>query len=1182
MKKKTQNPGEGIRTGKDLLNLFKAKGPKTDNGLGVNILENEAERRLHVIWSELLGHENLGRHDDFFQAGGNSLNAVQVISRVIKNFQVNLQLTDIFLHPTIAALATVIMQLQKEGAAASGIVVAMRPTLIPLSFSQERLWFIDQLQGSVQHHLSAIFRMRGNLDVVALSNSFQTIVNRHEVLRTVFREQHGSPWQHIHPKNQWKMSLVEGADYLDNPADLHALINDLITKPFDLSTDHMIRVSLITFSKEEHVLVVTMHHIASDGWSTSVVVNEVVKFYQLYTSGRQLRDEPLQIQYADFAIWQRNYLQSEVLDNKLKYWKEKLLGTTPLDLHTDFARPAVWTGRGAMLRAAIDSDLTQQLQVLSHEQGTTLFMTLLSVLKVLLYRYSGQRDICVGTGVAGRQHQELENLIGFFVNTLALRSEIRNDTSFIDLLQQIKSTTLAAYAHQEVPFEKVVEAVVAERDMSRNPLFQVMFVLQNTPDVPSFELGSVTLSKENYQHTTAQFDLSFSLTESDLGLEIELEYCTDLYTAVTIEQMLRHYTQLLKSIASEPRQLIEDLAMLSEEETSRVVSEFNNTLSEYPSAKSIVTLFEEQASATPRATAIVFEKQQLTYGELNDRSSKLAHYLREKGVKKETLVPICIERSVDMMVGILGILKAGGVYVPLDPTYPAERIGFMLADTQASVGLSSKESKSKLAGSATALEIIELDTDWPEITKYSIENLHLDISPTDLAYIIYTSGSTGTPKGVMVEHRNVVSLVKGVDYISCSQRDAILSTGSFSFDATTLEYWGMLLNGGKLVLTTENTLLSSTLLKEEINKRGITKMWFTSSWFNQLVEIDITLFESLGTIFVGGEKLSEQHIAQLRAAYPSVEIINGYGPTENTTFSLTYHIREAEFMRAIPIGRPLNNRTAYILNSQSQPVPVGVAGEICLGGAGLSRGYLRRDLLTTEKFIQNPFQAGSRLYRTGDLGRWLPDGNIEYLGRLDDQVKVRGFRIELGEIESVIARTGLVRQVVVVVKEGRERSKRLVGYIVPEGSFQREQVITILKGKLPEYMIPSQWIELEHLPLTANGKVDKRALPEPGTNEATAGMYVAPRTELEIKLVELWQDLLKVDQVGVHDNFFELGGHSLLAMRMVSYIERNLLISIPIQVLFKFTCISDLSKYLDIQAKDSEAKNTTSYEFFDV
>jgi amino acid adenylation domain-containing protein/non-ribosomal peptide synthase protein (TIGR01720 family)/FkbM family methyltransferase len=1163
MKNKPVNKTLGVKTGKDILNLFKSK-VKNNNALNGNAPGNETETGLFAIWAGLLGHENFGIHDDFFQVGGNSLKGIQVISRISKQFQVNIQLTDIFLNPTIAGLSILINEQQKSIIPSSGFVLQPRPELIPLSFSQERLWFIDQLEGTVQYHLPAVLRLTGKLDRAALEHTLQTIVNRHEVLRTVFRHRDGKTWQHIKEKNGWKLSLPDGPQYNENPEDLQHTIDELIKKPFDLSKDDMIRASLISSSEEEHLLVVVMHHIASDGWSISVLVKEVIELYNSYIDGQPASLETLEIQYADFAIWQRNYLQGELLDLKLSYWKEKLQGVSPLELSTDFLRPAVWSSRGAMARFNIDAKLSEQLQLLSQEQGTTLFMTLLAALKVLLHRYTGQRDICVGSGIAGRQHQEVENLIGFFVNTLALRSDVSGEEPFSDLLQQVKATTLGAYENQEVPFEKVVDAIVTQRDMSRNPLFQVMFVLQNTPGVPVLKLGEVELSRETYQHTTAQFDLSFSITETASGLEGELEYCTDLYSALTIGRMLDHYKQLLGSIVKEPHQLVGSFEILSEEERNHLVFDFNNRNSNYPAGKSIIDLFEEQVSKTPSDTAIVFEDQRFIYKELSERSNQLAHYLRSRGVKAGTLVPICVERSLDMMVGILGILKAGAVYVPLDPKYPAERISFMLADTDATVAVSSRECSSKL-NAAGPLSRIELDGDWSLISEQPKENLNISISASDLAYIIYTSGSTGTPKGVMVEHRNVVSLVRGVDYISLDKNDVLLSTGSFSFDATTVEYWGMLLNGGQLIICPETTLLSSTLLKEEIANRKVTKMWFTSSWFNQLVETDITLFEGLQTVLVGGEKLSEKHIEQIRATYPSIEIINGYGPTENTTFSLTYNIRETRFNSAIPIGRPLNNRTAYILNAQHQPVPIGVAGEICLGGAGLSRGYLKREELTKEKFITSPFDSGTRLYRTGDLGRWLPDGNIEYLGRLDDQVKIRGFRIELGEIESVLGQSGLVRQAVVVVKEDRERNKRLAAYIVAEGTFNREQIVANLKDKLPDYMIPSLWVELEQLPLTPNGKVDKRALPEPDANEVFRTGYTAPRTKTEEKIEEIWKDLLGLQRIGIYDNFFELGGHSLLAMRLISAIRKELMVEITIKDLFVNPTIADLSSYLGLE-----------------
>ncbi|MBC7828705.1 MAG: AMP-binding protein, partial [Chitinophagaceae bacterium] len=697
MKNKPVNKTLGAKTGKDILNLFKSKEGKA-NGLNGNAPTDETEKGLFAIWAGLLGHENFGTNDDFFQVGGNSLKGVQVVSRISKLFLVNIQLTDIFLHPTVSALAVFIKEQQKSVFPFSGIVPQPRPELIPLSFSQERLWFIDQLEGSVQYHLPAVLQLKGKLDQVALEYTLQSIINRHEVLRTVFRHKDGQTWQHIKDKDGWKLSLIDGASYSKNQEELQNAVNKLIKEPFDLSKDHMLRASLIAIDEGNHVLVVTMHHIASDGWSTSVLVNEVVEIYNAHVEGRPSNLGTLEIQYADFAIWQRNHLSAGVLDQKIKYWKEKLQAVAPLELMTDFSRPPVWTSRGAMAPFSIDKKLTEQLHLLSQQEGVTLFMTLLSSLKVLLHHYSGQRDICVGSGIAGRQQQEVENLIGFFVNTLALRSDVKDEASFKDLLQQVKATTLGAYEHQEVPFEKIVDAIVTQRDLSRNPLFQVMFVLQNTPDVPELHLGEVQLSREEYEHTTAQFDLSFSITETAEGLQGELEYCTDLYSAQTIQRILGHFRQLLGAIVIEPQQLIGNLSIISEEERNQLLFDFNTTQSKYPDTKSIVQLFEEQTAKTPANTAVIFEGDQLSYRELNERANQLAHYLRNKGVGQETLVPICVERSVGMMVGILGILKAGGVYVPLDPRYPAERIRYMLEDTSASVAISSEECSSKLQG----------------------------------------------------------------------------------------------------------------------------------------------------------------------------------------------------------------------------------------------------------------------------------------------------------------------------------------------------------------------------------------------------------------------------------------------------------------------------------------------------
>jgi amino acid adenylation domain-containing protein len=1144
------------REDRSLANKLKYEAPRTPS-----------EETLAIIWQELLGIDRIGIHDDFFELGGHSLLATRAVSAVRRKLNVELAIKDLFSHPTIARLTEHFGSQNRTSL--PPIKPEPRDEYIPLSFSQERLWFIDRLEGSVQYHVPAVFRLKGKLDKAALEHSFRTIVNRHEVLRTVIHEQEGQPSQFIKEKNQWTLRYIDGSAFMHDDTRLKLYTDGLIKEPFDLSKDDMLRASLISIGEQEHVLVVAMHHIASDGWSLSIIVREIAELYEAYTQHRQPELTDVEVQYADYAIWQRRHIRGELLDKKMNYWKQKLEAVAALQLPTDYPRPALQSSRGDVVSFKVEKELLLKLQLLSQEQGTTLFMTLLTAFKVLLHHYSGQQDICVGTSIAGRQQQEIEGLIGFFINTLALRSAVNGTVSFTELLQQVKTTTLDAYENQEVPFEKVVDAIVTQRDMSRNPIFQVLFALQNTPDVPELKLGDLSLSPHGFEHTTAQFDLTFRITETAGGLQGGLEYCTDLFNEQTIERMVRHFNGLLHSIVKEPQQLVGTLSMLDEEEKNHLLFDFNNTSSPYPADKNIVSLFEEQAAKTPGGKAIVFEDEYLSYQQLNERSNQLARFLRKKGVTQETLVPICVERSLHMMVGILGILKAGGVYVPLDPKYPAERTGFMLNDTNANVAVSSRECISKLEHAAGPLDIIQLDEDWSVISEQSIDNLKINIPASQLAYIIYTSGSTGRPKGVMVEHRNVVSLVRGVDYVSFSRNDVLLSTGSFSFDATTFEYWGMLLNGGQLIICNENTLLSSSLLKNEIRERGVTKMWFTSSWFNQLVETDITLFEGLQTILAGGEKLSEQHIRQIRETYGAIEIINGYGPTENTTFSLTYKIKETEFTGAIPIGRPFSNRTAYILNDQHQPVPVGVAGEICLGGAGLSRGYLNQEELTKQKFIANPFSrdAAQRLYRTGDLGRWLPDGNIEYLGRFDDQVKIRGFRIELGEIESVLGQSGLVRQAVIVVNEDKEKNKRLVAYIVPEESFDREEIVFYLKAKLPEYMIPTLWVELQQFPLTPNGKVDKKALPAPDSNELVSNKtLVAPGTQTEQTLADIWKDLLEIDEVGIHDNFFELGGHSLLAIRLISLIRKETSAEVPIAYVFEHPTIAELAIFLESQS----------------
>ncbi|MEO7583966.1 MAG: non-ribosomal peptide synthase/polyketide synthase [Ferruginibacter sp.] len=1150
------------KTGKDLLSLLGAKEKRVHK----NIIapSGATEVTLYEFWKSLLGHDVFGVNDDFFRAGGNSLKAIQLLSRISAQFAVDIKLTDVFLQPTIAQLALVIDGMKNAAPALHSLIeVKERPQNIPLSFNQERLWFIDQLEGSIQYHIPAVFNLEGSINTAGLGFAFAQIVQRHEALRTIIRDDAGHGFQHIQNGNGWKLSVSDGSGFQNDKEGLQQTIQQAINAPFDLSKDYMLRAALISISNTKHVLVITLHHIASDGWSTSIIVKELVELYQSYGTNTAPQLEPLPLQYADFAIWQRQYLQGNILDKKLGYWKQQLDGVTTLQLPTDYPRTAVQTYNGSLEEFTIDRELTDQLQVLSEQQGVTMFMTLLAAFKILLYRYTGQQDISVGTATAGRQQQLLEGLIGFFVNTLALRSSVDSDSSFNEFLQQVKRTSLEAFENQEVPFEKVVETVVKERSMSSSPLFQVMFVLQNTPDKEAIDLSGVALSEAFFENNRARFELDLSLADTPEGLEVSVVYCTDLYNGNTIKRMMAHFTELLKAGVKNPEEKIGLLPMLTNTEKEQLLVRFNHNTTNYPAEKSIATIFEEQAVDFSDKIALVFGEQELTYRQLNERSNQLAHYIKVKGVQSETLVPIFIERSVEMLVAILGVLKAGGAYVPLDPAYPTDRINFMLQDIKAGILLSSKISRLALPPS-NDIEIISVDEEWAVISTQPVTNLSAGTGPANLAYVMYTSGSTGRPKGVMVTQQNVISLVKGIDYVGLTSNDVLLSTGSSSFDATTFEYWSMLLNGGTLVLCAENRLLDDQLLKDEINSRKISLMWFTSSWFNQLVETDITVFEGLQTILAGGEKLSPHHIQKLRQTYPHIKVINGYGPTENTTFSLTYHVTEKAIHQSIPIGKPLSNRNAWILDGNNQLVPVGVNGEICLGGAGLSKGYLNQPELSANKFIPHPFSdlAEVKIYKTGDIGRWLPDGNIEYQGRIDEQVKIRGYRIELGEIESVLQQSELVSQAVVVAKEDNRGNKLLIGYVVPSIGFNKEVLIAYLRNRLPEYMVPLYWVELTTMPLTSNGKVNKKAFPDTDVTAMLVNKYAAPATELEIKLATTWQNLLGVKLIGIHDNFFELGGHSLLAMRLIATIRKEMGTAISIKELFIHPTVASLANHL--------------------
>jgi amino acid adenylation domain-containing protein len=1129
------------------------------------------EQQLAAIWQDLLRLKKVGLHDNFFYIGGHSLLATRVVSAIRKELRVEVSIKDLFVHTTIQTLANHV-QKQRGTGSAMGIAVQQKNEHVPLSFAQERLWFIDKLQGSVQYNMPFVFRLKGELNKEHLQSSFLRILQRHEVLRTVITEENGVVAQVVRPFGQWQFGFIDGSDM--DAEQVQERIRQLVTTPFDLSNDTMLKVWLIECSPKENILVAVVHHIASDGWSTGILVEELVELYRSYTDGREPVLPALPIQYADYAIWQRNYLSGETLDTKLAYWKSQLKDVPPLQLPSDYARPVVQSIKGGVVSKRIGKDVMQALNKFTQEQAVTPFMALLSVFNVLLQRYSGQSDICVGSPVAGRQQQEVEGLIGFFINTLALRTQIDDRASFTQLVQQLKKTTLDAYEHQDIPFEKIVGSLGVVRDMSRSPLFPVVFTLQNTPEPVSLDLHGITLARESSGYIAAQFDFGIDITESEEGLQFTIIYCSDLYKRATMERMLEHYENLLRSALSNQDAAIAGLSMLNEREEKKLLLSFNDTYSEYASNKTVIDLFEEQVRLSPKAVALVFEEEEWSYERLDEQSTRLANYLLSKGVKEETLVPVCINRSANLIISIIAILKAGGAYVPVDPTYPASRISYMLND----IGSTFMLTEPSIELSPEILNSCErIDIDEELLAAQSKKRIRVCVKPTLLAYILYTSGSTGVPKGVQIEHRNVVSLVKGVKFVDLTSKDVILSTGSPSFDATTIEYWGALLNGGMLVMCAEHVLLDTVLLKQEIEKRGVTIMWFTAGWFNELVEIDISLFSTLKTILVGGDRLSPVHIEQTAKKYPALKIVNGYGPTENTTFSLTYPITNLESGKDIPVGYPLSNRKAYILDEQSRLCPVGIVGEICVGGDGLARGYLHQPELTAEKFIDDPFERGGRLYRTGDFGKWMEDGVIEYLGRKDEQAKIRGYRIEPGEIENVLEEAPGIQQAVVLIQKDGQGISRIIAYAVTEEPFDNKEVSLYLKDRLPGYMLPAAIVSVDAMPLTSNGKVDKKKLQEIEISDIISNEYTAPSNETEERMTAIWMDLLELERIGIHDNFFEIGGHSLLAVRLVSAIRKEMNVEINFKTFFELPTIALLCRYVKVN-QQNDTDDSGQYE----
>ncbi|MFB2981899.1 amino acid adenylation domain-containing protein [Microseira sp. BLCC-F43] len=1150
--------------------------------------------------ANVLGVEKVGIYDNFFELGGHSLLATQVISRLRSAFNLDISLRCLFESPTVAELEKFIEPSvdHKSAQIAPPIVPCQNLTEFPLSFAQARLWFLNELEGaSATYNMPFGVHIQGNLNVNALTEAIQEIVNRHSILRTNFQVINGSTTQIINPNVTIPLSVINAENLPADTAEFRRLATLESQKPFDLTNDCLIRGTLWQFSTAEHLLLLTIHHIVSDGWSMAIFMQELSTLYQSFTQGLPSPLPELPLQYADYAVWQRNWFTSEVLATQQNYWKQQLADAPQLlKLPTERPRPAVQTFQGAIVELEINSQVAQQLKTLSQQSGATLYMTLLTAFATLLSRYSGQDDILIGSPIANRHHQATESLIGFFVNTLVMRTKLLGNPTFLELLKQVRQVTLDAYVHQDIPFEQVVEALQPERSLSYTPLFQVMFDLQQEPI--SWELPGLSLKSVEKEHKVAKFDLTLEVVQTAEGFRLKWEYNSDLFNRETISRMSNNFQTLLAAIIANPHQPVKQLTLLTTAEQHQLLVEWNNTQLSYPQNASLPDLFAKQVLQTPDNIAVEFVGQKLTYRELDEQANQLANYLQSLGVGTENLVGLCVERSPLMIVGLLGILKAGAAYLPLDPSYPQERLAFMLSDSQASVLLTQEKLVSSLP-KHNLHHCICLDKDWKEIAQQSATTPISNLKPDNLAYVIYTSGSTGKPKGVMIEHQSIVNFaISAQNKYKITSSDKVLQFAPVSFDVAAEEIYPCLTTGGTVVLRTDEMLLSASRFFQRCQEWQLTVIDLPTSYWHQLIlelaKTKETLPESLRLVIIGGEPALPETLKLWQTCVQPLgnppQLLNAYGPTETTVEAtccdLSEYMKKHPTATSVPIGSPLNNVTTYILDNYLQPVPIGVAGELHIGGDGLARGYLGRPDVTTLKFIANPFsnQPEARLYKTGDLVRYLPDGKIEYLGRIDNQVKIRGFRIEIGEIEAAIAQHPQVQSTAVIVREDSPGDKRLVAYIVPQGnSPTSSELYRFLKQMLPDYMMPAVWVNLDNLPLTANGKVDYRALPVPDASLSRQGDYTPPRSELERQLVQIWSEVLNISQqIGIHDNFFELGGHSLKVTQLIFRLREVLQIELPVLRFFETPTVAELAEAIELAHQGNPisppAKNSSIFD----
>jgi amino acid adenylation domain-containing protein len=1133
------------------------------------------ENGLADIWQQVLGRKRIGIHENFYDIGGHSLTATQIVSRAREAFQVEIPLREMFESPTIAGQSVVIGKLMRQSAGLDlPPIKPAEPSLhSPLSFAQSRLWFLDQLAPEANfYNIPLAFVLEGELDIILLETSLNEIVKRHSILRTYFDDVGGVPVQVVENTLPVRLEIEDLSEIPDKEKEerINASLRLTIRQPFDLSTAPLFRTKLIKTGAQGYIALLVMHHIITDGWSKGIILSELVSIYEALQQGQPSSLKPLKIQYRDYAVWQKEIIDNGALQPQIAYWQNQLAGSTPmLDMPLDYPRPSVQTSNGDTYTFEISETVSDGLKLLSQEEESTLYMVMMAAFQVLLKRYSGQDDINVGTVIANRNRSEIEQLIGFFVNTLVIRGDLSENISFREFLAQIRRKSLGAYANQDVPFEMLVDILQPERDLSHTPLFQVMFLLNNFND-QQITLSDLIVHPYQISSGSSVFDLSMAINDQIQGLNGYVEYNTDLYKSETIEQLVRHYLVVLAAVIENPDLNIDQIPILTAEEKHNILVEWNQTTTSYPDQDCAHELVEQQAINHPQTSAILFEDHVLTYSQLDQKANQLAWYLRGKQVGKNDIIGISMERSPEMIIAILGTMKSGAAYLPLDPSYPQDRLAFMMSDADISVLITKSQLLDWLP--AYSSDLICMDQDWEKIAAHPAEKPPVDVGPEDLAYVIYTSGSTGNPKGALLNHRglcNLTAVQKEAFQIDTASR--VLQFSPYSFDASVWEIFMALANGGTLCLAPQEILASAPDLVKLLREQRISNITIPPSILRSLPE---TALPDLQTVIAAGEACTEDLVRRWSSGR---QFFNAYGPTETTVCASMYLCRGDERGNP-PIGKPINNTQLYVLDKGLNPVPVGINGELYIGGVSLARGYLNREDMTSEKFIPNPFSqdSNSRLYKTGDLVRFLEDGNIEFIGRVDHQVKLRGFRIELGEVEANLEKRPEIKQAVALVKQNLSGNQFLTAYLLLEQNHDISvpQIRDQLRQKLPDYMIPSYFIVVDEFHRTPSGKLDLKALPDLDGSRPDIGQeYVEPRNYLEEQLVKICQDLLQIEQVGVYDNFFELGGHSLLATQYISRVRDIMGIEVPLRILFEHPTIAGFGEQIEKDALVKQSVN---------